>query len=141
MERFWSIDTGLNAIAPVTKTIRDLAEPIVGEQGAGDVELALVEAITNVIRHGYGPEGGPVRVEAELDDGIVAFRIFDWGLPIPAKALAEAGLHRFEFDPEDIESLPVGGMGLSLIVVLMDDVSYTSENGQNTLSMRRGRRE
>ena len=47
---------------------RSLANELlkVNMQRAGD-ELALVEAATNVVRHGYGPEGGPIRIEASTE--------------------------------------------------------------------------
>jgi serine/threonine-protein kinase RsbW len=54
----WIIEGGLDAVAPVAEAVRALARPVLGEEGAGDLELALVEAVTNVIRHGYGHEGG-----------------------------------------------------------------------------------
>lgn len=131
----WIIDADLEGVAPVARAVRTLAEPAMGSEGADDVELALVEAATNVIRHGYGPEGGPVRIEARLDGTQVTLRIHDWGRPIPGEALAAAGLNRFDFDPLDLDSLPEGGMGLSLITLLMDEVGYRSDAGQNILTM------
>lgn len=136
----WIIDAGLDAVGPVAEAVRDLARPVLGEEGAGDVELALTEAVTNVIRHGYGPEGGPVRVEARLLGDVLTLCIFDWGRPIPGEALAGAGARRFDFDPDDLDAVPAGGMGLSLIAMLMDEVSYRCDAGQNMLRLRRGRR-
>jgi serine/threonine-protein kinase RsbW len=130
----------LEPVGPVAEAVRALAEPVLGQEGAGDVELALVEAATNVIRHGYGPQGGPIRVEAEAGALEVVLRVYDWGRAIPGEALAGAGLSRFDFDPEDLDALPTGGMGLSLITAVMDDVGYRSDQGQNVLSMRRGLR-
>jgi serine/threonine-protein kinase RsbW len=134
----WILAGGLESVSPVAEGVRALALPVLGEEGAGEVELALVEALTNVIRHGYGPEGGPVRVEASALPPLVTLRISDWGRPIPGEALAGAGLSRFDFDPDDLAELPEGGMGLSLITVLMDDVAYRSDQGQNTLTLVRG---
>ena len=137
-ERTWIIDrSSLEAISPVSEAVRGLAEPVLGSDGASDVELALVEAATNVVRHGYGPEGGPIRIEASKSAGGVVVRIFDWGQPIPGEALAHAGLSRFDFDPTDLEVLPEGGMGLSLIAAVMDEVTYRSDEGQNILTLLR----
>jgi serine/threonine-protein kinase RsbW len=137
----WIIEGGLGAVAPVAEAVRALARPVLGEDGAGDLELALVEAVTNVIRHGYGPEGGPVKVEASAEPGEgVTLRIRDWGRPIPGEALSGAGFHRFDFDPEDLDAIPAGGLGLSLIAAVMDDVAYRSDEGQNMLTLRRGLR-
>jgi serine/threonine-protein kinase RsbW len=137
-ERTWILDrSSLEAIGPVSEDVRALAGRTLGEEGAGDVELALVEAVTNVVRHGYGPQGGPIRIEAsQVPEGLVV-RIFDWGRPIPGEALAGAGLSRFDFDPDDLDAIPSGGMGLSLITAVMDDVSYRSDDGQNILTLLR----
>src|SRR4028119_1647786 len=104
--RTWVLDrSSLEDIGPISEAVRSLAEPELGEEGAGDVELALVEAATNVVRHGYGPEGGPIRIEAlEVPSGLLV-RIFDWGHPIPGETLASAGLSRFDFDPNDFADL------------------------------------
>jgi serine/threonine-protein kinase RsbW len=136
--RTWILDrSSLEAIAPVSEDVRALAGPALGEEGAGDVELALVEAVTNVVRHGYGPEGGPIRIEvSQVTNGLVV-RIFDWGRPIPGDALANAGLSRFDFDPTDLLEIPEGGMGLSLIASVMDEVTYRSDDGQNVLTLLR----
>jgi serine/threonine-protein kinase RsbW len=137
-QRTWILDhSSLEAISPVSEAIRSLATPHLGEEGAGDMELAFMEAVTNVVRHGYSPEGGPIRIEAsELRKGVMV-RIFDWGRPIPGEALASAGLSRFDFDPSNLEEIPEGGMGLSIIASIMDEVTYRSDEGQNILCLLR----
>jgi serine/threonine-protein kinase RsbW len=137
-ERTWVLDRSrLEDLGPISEAVRSLAEVHLGVEGADDVELALVEAATNVVRHGYGPEGGPIRVEAlDIPHGVVV-RISDWGRPIPGEALASAGLSRFDFDPTDLSEIPEGGMGLSLIAAVMDEVTYRSDEGQNVLTLLR----
>ncbi len=137
-ERIWVLDrSSLEDIGPISEIVRSFAEPELGAEGAGDVELALVEAATNVVRHGYGLKGGPIRIEAsEIPDGVVV-RISDWGRPIPGEALASAGLSRFDFDPANLLDIPEGGMGLSLIASVMDEVTYRSDGGQNVLTLLR----
>ena len=137
-EHTWILNRStLERIGPVSEAVRALARPILGEEGAGDVELAMVEASTNVVRHGYGPEGGPVRIEASTRPECVVVKISDWGRPIPGEALASAGLSRFDFDPSNLDALPEGGMGLSLIAAVMDEVTYRSDEGQNVLTLLR----
>lgn len=133
----WIIESRLEAVGAVAEGVRALAQAALDAEAAGDVELALVEAVTNVVRHGYGPEGGPVKIEMTAVSGDVTLRVHDWGRPIPGEALAEAGLRRFDFDPDDLEAIPAGGMGLSLITAVMDDVGYRSDEGQNVLTLRR----
>ncbi len=136
----WIIERDLAAMTPVAEGVRALAEQVLGREAASDVELAFVEAVSNVFRHGYGPGGGPIKVEAAGNAATgITLRIHDWGRPIPGEALAEAGLSRFDFDPDDLESIPAGGMGLSLITSVMDDVAYRSDEGQNVLTLRKGK--
>ncbi|EYD76388.1 anti-sigma B factor, putative [Rubellimicrobium mesophilum DSM 19309] len=127
----------MDDIGPISEAIRLLAEPELGAEGAGDIELALVEAATNVVRHGYGPEGGPIRIEAATGNHGVRVTIFDWGRPIPGEVLANARLSRFDFDPMDLLEIPEGGMGLSIIATIMDEVTYRSDQGQNILTLLR----
>jgi anti-sigma regulatory factor (Ser/Thr protein kinase) len=97
-----------------------------------DLVLALDEAVTNVIEHGYGDGAGDVVVSAVADaDGIelaVADRApaFDPLTNAPAPSLSDA-----------IEDRAVGGLGVFLIRQLMDRVDYRYEGGCNVLVMRR----
>jgi serine/threonine-protein kinase RsbW len=54
----------------------------------------------------------------------------DEGRPLDPDILEAAG-RKWDFDPTDIQSLPVGGMGLMLIKKVMNEVSYRFENGRN----------
>lgn len=95
------------------------------------VELALVEAINNVIRHAYGLEPDhTVEVGFECSADRLRFEVSDTG-----RSYAGALSPRFEFDPADTANLPEGGMGLHLIESIMDDVDYRSKDGRNTLIM------
>jgi serine/threonine-protein kinase RsbW len=42
-----------------------------------------------------------------------------------------------EFDPDDIDSIPEGGMGLYIIDQLMTDSNYSTDNGINTFTMKK----
>jgi serine/threonine-protein kinase RsbW len=45
----------------------------------GKVRLAVTEAVTNVVRHAYGPESGPVELLAELDGASLVVTVRDSG--------------------------------------------------------------
>ncbi|HOK06595.1 MAG TPA: ATP-binding protein [Syntrophales bacterium] len=93
------------------------------------LELALVEAVTNVIRHAFrGEEGYAVTIEIVISPESVVFRIVDRGA-----AMADRAFVRCDFDPADVASLPEGGMGKSIIAAVMDDIAYECEGGTNTL--------
>ena len=88
-----------------------------------EVELALTEALSNVIRHGYGEdETGRIELALRLDDERVELEIVHFGEP---------------FDPEsyrepDLDAAPAGGYGVGLIAELMDEVEQTKAPGHRT---------
>ena len=95
-----------------------------------DIDLAVEEASTNIVRHAYGPDRAgdiEVRVEAAVDAVRITFT--DWGLP-------------FEADPSHLavdvplEERAEGGMGLLLVDKLMDEVARetaSTPGGPNVL--------
>jgi serine/threonine-protein kinase RsbW len=97
------------------------------------VELAVVEAANNVVRHAYRLEPGhPLEIVFAVDGERFTLEVADEGIPMPPM-----GTPVLEFDPTDIANLPEGGMGLYLISSVMDEVAYRSEGGRNALSMKR----
>ncbi|MEO7868421.1 MAG: ATP-binding protein [Candidatus Eisenbacteria bacterium] len=95
------------------------------------VELALVEAANNSVRHAYLLEAGhPLEVTFTLFDDHFKLEVSDEGSPMPERPAPV-----LDFDPTDIANLPTGGMGLFLIHSVMDQVEYKSVDGRNTLAM------
>lgn len=141
-DRVWRIEADYDAVTEVAVAVRHHCEGLMQPQDAGDVELVLVEVLNNLIRHGYSAGPGAIEVSAHFHPGGCRIRVVDWGQPIPAKVLdaARQGAGELDFDPFDLDNLPVGGMGLPLLFAVMDDVTYTSVNGRNELSLVRHRR-
>ncbi len=98
---------------------------------AGRVELCIVEAVTNSIRHSYrGVAGRDVTLTVTILEEQVEFRICDQGISISPEKLEKP---RLKFDPRDIKSLPEGGLGIYLMHQIMDEVRYVRGDGKNTL--------
>lgn len=136
----WTIISHLDAIAAVAEEIRKLSEESVGAEGADAVEVAVVEALTNLVKHGYPYKPGRIEIAARGGTDGVTVDIFDTGQTIPDDILARAGPERFAFDPEDIDGLVEGGMGLSIIFMTMDVVDYSPHAGRNWLHLVRHKR-
>ena len=96
-----------------------------------NVLLALQEMVTNVIRHGYRlDESMPIEVVFELSEDMLSIELRDQGP---------------EFDPLGYESdsdgedmgMPteVGGYGIQIARMVMDDVTYRREDGWNRLRL------
>ncbi|HYE53019.1 MAG TPA: ATP-binding protein [Azospirillaceae bacterium] len=101
-----------------------------GQAAVDEIELGLVEALTNVVEHGYGGEAGEVRLTVGLTAQTLWIELADRGRPMEPSLLADACL---EYDCEDLDSLPESGMGLFLIQAAFDGVSYTSGGGWNRM--------
>ena len=91
------------------------------------LRLAVEEAITNVIVHGYREQGGEVDVTCRATRGIVEVQIEDAASPFNPLLLPEPDL------TTDIEDRHVGGLGIFLIRQVMDEIVYRYENGKNIL--------
>jgi serine/threonine-protein kinase RsbW len=96
------------------------------------LRLAMDEACSNIIEHGYaGLETGSITLELEIDAGLAVLRITDFGHPFEPKAGPPPDLDA------PLEERPIGGLGLFLIYSTMDSVDYNSGPGGNTLILTR----
>ncbi|MGB5063194.1 MAG: ATP-binding protein [Candidatus Competibacter sp.] len=101
------------------------------------VELAMVEAVNNVVEHAYGFEPAHrVWVEFELTPERFGLRVSDCGQSMPPGRLA--AVQGFEDpDPKDLDACTLRTRGLEIIQRCMDTVEYEVRDGVNTLSMSR----
>ena len=98
---------------------------------AYQIESCIVEAVTNVIKHAYRNETGhdaTVFIKLYLDR--ITFLVCDTGKAMDPEQPAD-----LEFDPDDLENLPEGGMGLFIIHKIMNEVSYKTIENRNVLTM------
>lgn len=94
------------------------------------INLALEEAITNVIMYAY-PSGidGPVYLEAVISEGKATFILSDTGKPFDPTKAEEVDVTLAA------EDRPIGGLGIHLVRTIMDSVSYEYLSGKNILMM------
>ena len=93
------------------------------------VNLALEEAVSNVMLYAYPETSGQVLVEAEKTDEQVTFTITDSGIPFDPTAQSEPDITL------SAEEREVGGLGIHLIRQVMDDVRYERRDGKNILTL------
>lgn len=97
-----------------------------------EVKLAVSEAVTNAIVHGYRCDGSRmVRMEAALEDGELVIVVIDHGRGIEDVAMAMQPA--VTTDPERM------GLGFSFMEAHMDHVEVTSQVGQGTRVVMRKR--
>jgi serine/threonine-protein kinase RsbW len=126
-----SIESKLSDVALVGHAVRGVCacSPLDAE-AYGEMEVCVVEAVNNAIAHAYRHEDGfQVETAITLHHDRISFEVSDCG-----HAIKDFAPRSLEFDPEVIGSIPENGMGLFIIETIMDEVSYQSVNGKNTLS-------
>lgn len=95
------------------------------------VTLALDEAVSNVIRHGFtDSKDHSVDVAISVDGETVTATVRDDGIPFDPHAAPAPDLDA------PIEERKPGGLGVHLVKATMDDVRYRREDGRNVLIMR-----
>lgn len=129
---FWTTELeARQAIAGVSEWLR--ASGLASDR-ADEVEIALAEAINNVVEHAFaGADPGLVRLLCSLRGRHLDIRICDNGAPLPQNRLppglaADVSVPRAE--------LPEGGFGWFLIRELTSDIRYDRCGVVNNLSLR-----
>ena len=113
--------------------IRVTAMAALTVEAAHQLELAVVEALNNIIEHGFKPlDNSEIVLIYTVYPDRVRVMICDQGSPMPSQLLQEPS-DVFDFDPENLDSLPEGGMGLALIRQSVSSYHYISDQSCNFL--------
>ncbi|WP_119154300.1 ATP-binding protein [Caldimonas tepidiphila] len=125
----------LEDVSRVCAEVAALAAERLGEAAAGEVDLGLSEALSNIVRHGYPPGSPDADVQVVCVDAgdRWCLRVFDRGRSIPEERLRPSEDDPFDFDPERLDALPEGGMGLALLMASFDQVEYQAGTDGNLL--------
>lgn len=119
--------------------IGDFTEAFARETGGFDaraiyaLQMAVDEACSNIIEHGYGGEGkGEIFLAFDVIEDGIKVTIQDHGQAFDPDSVPEPDVHA------PIEEREEGGLGLFLMGKLMDEVKFTfgaSRGETNTLVM------
>ena len=122
-----------NDISTISQ-LSEFVETVCEEKGLDmaltmNLNLALEEAVVNVMSYAYPDSQGDVKVDIMIDDQKVVSTLTDSGIP---------------FDPTQkgdvdttlpAEERPIGGLGIHLVKQIMDKVSYQYVGNQNILTL------
>ena len=120
----------LNQIYAMHQVVRRLAiEAGFTNTALGNIELAVVEACANIIKHAYRqvPTGtAPIAIHVMCDFGALAITVTDWGAPF------DAPTGRIPAPDPDrmVAEGRRGGMGLFFIQQMMDEVAWDLRPGE-----------
>jgi len=102
------------------------------EAGVFEVQTAVDEACTNIIKYAYSEEGGVITITCESQDNDFVVTIRDNGKPFDPSSVPPPDLEA------DLDKRRIGGLGIYLMKKLMDDVSYSFDARKgNILVMRK----
>lgn len=116
-------------------TIREFIEFAARMFGAdrnasADIVLAVDEAASNIILHGYSRAPGIIEVLIECQEGVMKVRLRDQAPPFDPTSAAPPNLDL------PLEERPLGGLGIHLMRKLTDRIEYTrSPDGANLLTL------
>lgn len=130
-ERHIILHNDIQQIPQLAEFVETVAEEKKLSQSlAMNLNLALEEAVTNVILYAY-PNGsdGLVDVEAIMREHSLEFIITDSGKPFDPTAAPDTDINL------SVEERPIGGLGIHLIRQLMDQVCYQRKDDKNILTM------
>jgi serine/threonine-protein kinase RsbW len=92
----------------------------IAEDTLADLKLALTEAVSNSVRHAYGPNGnGHVDVTYELRADGLGIQVVDDG----------AGFDPHEPPSFEDDELSEGGLGIAIIRSIADELEIVSQPG------------
>lgn len=110
----------------VTAVLRRLG---VSEKAAQEVELAVDEAVTNIILHGYQGAGGWIAISCRREEGDVVVEIRDAAPPFDPTSAPGPDLEG------DADERQIGGLGIHLMRKMTDAVLYERRGGENVLRL------
>jgi len=94
------------------------------------VQLAVEEALVNVIRYAYQGKEGEVELQGEIaDDQRLVIKILDNGTPFDVCTVPHPDISC------GIRDRKIGGLGIYLIHKMVDELCYRREGDRNVLTM------
>ncbi len=94
------------------------------------LELAAEEALVNIIKHAYpsNKKDNYIKIKCK-DNNSFVLEIIDEGIPFNPLNIREPNLNF------DIETRPIGGVGILLIKKMVDFVEYKRQDNNNLLRL------
>ena len=98
------------------------------------IEVAIEEILVNIVSYAGLSEADGIEVRCEILEHPlrIVVQFLDGGIPFDPLAKADP-----DTTPKGLMSRE-GGLGIFMVKQMMDDVSYTYENGKNILTILKG---
>lgn len=127
----FSVTADLDRLPQIMQAVADAMNASgFGPQEVFEVQLAVEEACTNIIRHAYEGRTGFIYITIITENDKLKILIEDNGPPFDPTE--HTNMRRRGQD--DIEG-PVGGWGIGLIRAVMDEMTYRRSSDRNILCL------
>ena len=115
----------------VRRFCQDLPGSALDEDRTSQLELAVNEAVSNIIRHAYhGRTDQQIQVETELFTDRISIRLYHWGEAFDPKTVR----------PPAFDGSREGGFGVYIIAQSVDAVRYSRDGqGRNCICLVKNR--
>lgn len=125
-----AIGSDINEIPAVSEKLEGALEASgFSPEAVLDTQLAVEEAITNVIVHGYKRPGGEILITCRASPRAVEIQISDSAPQFDPLSIPEPDIDA------DVNERQIGGLGIYLLKQVMDHIAYRYENGKNILTL------
>jgi len=112
--------------------VESLSSEYFTDQQCFQIKLSVYEAVTNCIKHSYkGSSENKVYVSYKIETDKIIVDIADYGIAMDPQLLQDTSSY-FEVDQENPQE---GGMGLKIIKLSMDEISYHTKNDMNHFTL------
>ncbi|MBI4364376.1 MAG: SpoIIE family protein phosphatase [Candidatus Latescibacteria bacterium] len=117
-------------LAEIRDFIQEVGEKIqIPGKVLGNTKLAVDEACTNIVRHGYKSDSGFIEIVVTGNQREFSIAIHDKGTSFDLRNVKSPDLKMY------VETRRRGGLGVFLMNQLMDDVRYRAGSDGNVLTM------
>lgn len=120
------IEPNLGKIDAFSAKVSDIVRKNMGNENGFRVGLIVIEACSNIVKHGELDEEDRISVDLTIGEDRVTITIEDTSKEFNPLEVDEPDL-------EDIELLQKGGMGVYLIRRFSRGIEYSYEDGKNIL--------
>lgn len=129
MSRMLTVPGRYDRLAQVCQFVAAAAEQAgLDESESSHCQLAVDEACTNIIEHGYGGEDrGTINLTCTPMPGELIITIQDTAQPFDPTSVPDPDLSA------PLDEMRIGGLGLFFMRQVMDAVEFSYENGGNLL--------
>ncbi|MDU9006835.1 ATP-binding protein [Sedimentitalea todarodis] len=118
------------ALAEIMMRLRIIGVP---DEQAGGVEIAVTEAVNNIVEHAYRDvDRGSIMIRAGVTGNVLRVLLVDEGAELPG---AELPAGRPANIDTALDDLPEGGFGWFMIRTLTRDIRYRRWRGRNHLRL------